>query len=240
MLGGPPAIAILTSLASFHQPVGPAAQQPSNLDTAVLQRRSLPWSHRGPGPADGCRFTQYCTTQAVWVWTPILAKRGHKDATRRVPGATLQHWYSAWMCAPRLYVMRPRLAFVWSLPEFLAGRSSSPSRRNRVTIHFSIPLRFDSRNDGLRPVGGWDVLAAQRSILSSGQKLQYAVFFLVGYCAESRLGRSSAWPLSQRKAPAALAVSSIPSCRRSGGEEKWRSVMHVPITRFEMQPAGSD
>lgn len=27
-----------------------------------------------------------------WVWTPILGKRGHNDATRRVPGATLQFW----------------------------------------------------------------------------------------------------------------------------------------------------
>lgn len=173
---------------------------------------------------------------------PYSGKTWPDDATRRVPGATLQHWYSAWMCAPRLYVMRPRLAFVWRLPEFLAGRSSSPSRRNRVTIHFSIPPRFDSRNDGLRPVVGWDVLAAQRSILSSGQKLQYSVciFFLVGYCAESRLGRSSAVPLTQRKAPAALAVSPRYHPVEAAEREKWISVMHVPITRYEMQPAGSD
>lgn len=104
---------------------------------------------------------------SIWVWTPILEKRGHKGATRRVPGATLQHWDSTWMCAPRLYVMRPWLAFVWRLPEFLAGRSSSPSRRNRVTIHFPIPLRFDSRNDGLRRWSVGRSSAAQRCTVSS-------------------------------------------------------------------------
>lgn len=93
----------------------------------------------------------------------------------------------------------PRLALVWRLPEFPAGRSSSPSRCNRVTIRFSMPLRFDSRNDGRWAGGRWYVLAAQRSILPVPAQCPKVTTlrFLVGYCAELRLVLA-AWILGPR------------------------------------------
>lgn len=216
MLGGTPAIAILISLTSF-----PPTSQPSGPATLTWWCFQKGGALESLGPRTGRRMQVHPVLHdaSSMGLDPYSGKTWPDDATRRVPGATLQHWYSAWMCAPRLYVMRPRLAFVWRLPEFLAGRSSSPSRRNRVTIHFSIPPRFDSRNDGLRPVVGWDVLAAQRSILSSGQKLQYCVciFFFGGL-----LCRVQTWPLKccaldPEEGPCGPGcVSSIPSCRSSG------------------------
>lgn len=82
--------------------------------------------------------------------------------------------------------------------------------------------------------GRWDVLTAQRS---SVQKLQHSVSTLL--CrAQTCISRLDSWPSRPRKALAPQAVSSEPSCQRSGGGKKWRTEMHVPITRYEMQPAG--
>lgn len=158
----------------------PATPHHSLLHVCMLPSKHEPASLA----AQVTRTLQFKLTSEVrlWIWTPILKKRGRTTLLGEFPELPSNSGILLG-CGRDVYVMRPYAILVWRPPEFLAGRSRSPSRRSRVTIHLSIPLRFDTRNDGLRPVGGWDVLAAHRSSRRSAQEVLCTVFcfLLLGF-----------------------------------------------------------
>jgi hypothetical protein len=75
MPGGTPAIAIRTSLTSFPPTNQPANQpsSPASLTQWCFQR-SLGATGAQDRPTDASS-PSFCTTQVVWVWTPILERK---------------------------------------------------------------------------------------------------------------------------------------------------------------------